>query len=86
MSNKGKKLEPKLGLNMDFDEAMSRFAATLPSEVEASIAKSKEKKPPDAKKKRKSPGGKKVPSGVVVKDQSVISLRDRRMAKRNYGR
>lgn len=84
MTNKGKKLEPKLGLNMDFDEAMSRFAATIPREVEASIARSKTKKPPGAKKK-KVPGGKKASPGVVGKDQSVISLRDKRTAKRNYG-
>lgn len=81
--NKGKKLEPPFGLDMDFEEALRRFARTKPSEVEASIQKSKKKKPHKAKKKRKSPGSKNAPPGTIGKSQSVISLRGRRMKKHN---
>jgi hypothetical protein len=87
MSNKGKALEPKLALDMPFDEALQRFMRAKPSEVEASIEKSKKKKPPKAKvvkKKKKTPGSKKAPPGTPVKN--VVSLRERRMRKRNYGR
>lgn len=73
MTRKGKKLEPPVGLDMPFDEAMHRFIQTDPKQVEASIARSKKKKP----------GGKKAPPGTLGKTQSVILLRDRRMKKRN---
>ena len=87
MTKKVKKLEPHLGLDMPFDEALERFIQTDPKEVEASIERSKQKKPPGTKKKkRKSPGSRKAPPGTLVENQSVISLRDRRMRKRNYGR
>jgi len=79
MTRKGKKLEPKFGLDMPFDEAMARFIQTKPSEVEASIQRSKKKKPPGGKAKRK-------PSGGSVQNETVVSLRDRRMRKRNCGR
>lgn len=46
MTNKGKKLEPPLRLDMNFSEALSRFAATDPKEVEESVERSKTKKPP----------------------------------------
>jgi hypothetical protein len=46
MTNKGKKMEPPLKLNMSFREALGRFVATDPKEVEDSIARSKAKKPP----------------------------------------
>ena len=46
MTNKGKKLEPPLKLDMSFSEALSRFAATKPKEVEEGIERSKTKKPP----------------------------------------
>jgi hypothetical protein len=86
MSPKGKKLEPKLGLDMGFDEALERFVRTSPAEVDASIERSKQKKPPQAKKtKSKLLGSKKAPPSTLD-DQSVVSLRDRRMRKRNYGR
>lgn len=87
MTGKGKKLEPKLGLDMPFDEALQRFMQADPKEVEASIERAKQKKPAGSKKKkRKSPGSKKAPPGASVEGQSVVSLRDRRMRKRNYGR
>ncbi len=65
MTNKGKKLEPPLKLDMSFGEALNRFVATKPGEVEESIARSKQKKPPGAEpsgggasgsRKRKRPG------------------------------
>jgi hypothetical protein len=46
MSEKGKKLEPPLHLDMDFGEALERFARTKPAEVAESIERSKQKKPP----------------------------------------
>ena len=62
-------------LNMDPDEALERFIRTKPEEVEANIAKSKQKKPPGSKK----------PSGGST-HTDVVSLRGRRMRKRNTGR
>ncbi|MGH6821921.1 MAG: hypothetical protein ACREC4_00265 [Methylocella sp.] len=46
MTNKGKKLEAPFKLDVSFDEALSRFAAAKPKEVDDSIAKAKAKKPP----------------------------------------
>jgi hypothetical protein len=45
MNAKGRKLEPKLKLDMPFDEALRRFVQTKPKEVERSIEKAKQKKP-----------------------------------------
>jgi hypothetical protein len=45
MTNEGKKLEPPLKLEMSFGEAMRRFVATKPYEVDESIERSKTKKP-----------------------------------------
>lgn len=45
MTNKGKKLEPPLKLDMDFGEALRRFVATSPKEVEELIEQSKQRKP-----------------------------------------
>lgn len=42
-----KKLEPKLGLDMDFSEALVRFAQTDPKEVTNGIERGKERKPPE---------------------------------------
>jgi len=70
--------EPSFGLDMPFDEALKRFIATKPDELEANVKRSKKKKPPGGKKKN--------PSDGEVKSQSVVSLRDRRIRKRNYGR
>jgi hypothetical protein len=41
MNPRGKKLEPKLKLDMPFDEVLARFLQTKPSEVEESIERSK---------------------------------------------
>lgn len=53
MNAKGKKLEPKLALDLPSDEALERFLQTKPKEVERSIEKAKQKKaPPKRKPKR----------------------------------
>jgi hypothetical protein len=70
--------DPPFGLDMPFDEALKRFIATDPKEVDANIKRSKKKKPPGGKKK--------IPSDDQVKSQEVVSLRDTRIRKRNYGR
>lgn len=44
----GKKTEPPFGLDMDFAEALERFARTDSAEVAESINRSKTKKPPGA--------------------------------------
>lgn len=48
MTGKGDKQEPPLHLDMDFGEALERFARTKPKEVAESIDRSKRKKPPGA--------------------------------------
>lgn len=70
--------DPPFGLDMPFDEALRRFIGTDPAELEANVKRSKKKKPPGGKKK--------APSGGKIDQKNVVSLRDRRMAKRNYGR
>ena len=71
-----RKYGDKLHLDMPFTEAVTRFAGVNPSEMEANIARSKQKKPPGGKKRKPS-------GGRVVKSQNVISLRDRR--NKNHG-
>ena len=44
-----KPYEDKLFIDMNFGEALERFAGTKPREVAASIAKSKKAKPPGGK-------------------------------------
>lgn len=46
MTNKGKKIEPPLKLDMSFGEALARALQTDTKEVEASIERAKQKKPP----------------------------------------
>ncbi len=58
MNERGKKLEPKLGLEMPFSELVQRLLQTDPKEVEASIEKAKQAKPSDKPKKSKTRGGK----------------------------
>jgi len=57
MTNKGRKMEPPLKLEMSFGEAMSRFVATKPEQLDESIARSKTKKPPQDQTPRR-PGSK----------------------------
>jgi len=53
MSRRGKKLEPKLGLNMPFGELLDRLIQTKPSEVEASVRRAKQKQLTASASKRK---------------------------------
>jgi hypothetical protein len=75
---KGVKHPSPFKIKMTFDEALERFIRTKPSEVEENIKRSKAKKAPGGKRKRK-------PSGGSVQAESVVSLRRRRMRKRNTG-
>jgi hypothetical protein len=68
--------DPPFGLDMPFDEALKRFIGTDPKEVDENIKRSKKKKPP-SKAKKALPGG---------DQKNVVSLRHRRMAKRNNAR
>jgi hypothetical protein len=61
MTRKGEKQEPPLHLDMDFGEALERFARTNPSEVAESVERSKQKKPPG----KKAPDGQATPDGVL---------------------
>jgi hypothetical protein len=45
----GKKYEPPLYLDAGFEEALTRFAQTDKSELEASMARAKSKRPPGQK-------------------------------------
>jgi hypothetical protein len=53
MNPRGKKLEPKLKLDMRFDEALARFARTKPSEVDESIARAKPAETPPKRRTSK---------------------------------
>lgn len=76
---RGKKHPSPFKLKIGFDEALERFIRTKPEEVEENIRRSKTKKPPGSKRKRK-------PSGGDAQSETVVSLRRRRMRKRNTGR
>jgi len=54
-----RKLEPKFGLDMDFGEALERFARTDPKEVAANIERAKQKRPPGDTSPRRSTRSKK---------------------------
>lgn len=58
MTEERKKQEPKLALDMDFGEALERFARTKPNEVAASIERAKQKKPPEDGAPRRPARGK----------------------------
>ena len=77
MIKKKRVTEPQFGLDMPFDEALGRFIQTDAKEVEESIRRSRKKKPP---------GGKPKPSSGNDQADTVVSLRGRRMRKRNTGR
>jgi len=53
MTTEGKKLEPPLKLDMSFGEALSRFVATKPKEVDENIERAKTKKPSQADSPRR---------------------------------
>lgn len=65
--------DDKMRLEMSFAEALRRYAGTNPAEMHANIKRAKKKKPPGGKKRKPSGG----------RSQNVVSLRDRRMRKRN---
>jgi hypothetical protein len=69
--------DDKMRLDMPFAEALERYAGTNPDEMHANIKRAKKKKPPGGRKRK--------PSGDAVA-QNVVSLRDRRIRKRNHGR
>jgi hypothetical protein len=71
--------DDKMKLDMPFGEALDRFMRVDPKEMHANIKRAKKKRPP---------GGKKPPKGppVAAEAENVVSLRDRRARKRNYGR
>ncbi|WP_156633938.1 hypothetical protein [Methylobacterium sp. Leaf113] len=46
MTGDDRKTEPPFGLDMDFGEALERFIATKPREIEEGVERSKQKKPP----------------------------------------
>jgi hypothetical protein len=71
---KGAKYPSPLRLDIDPDEALARFIRTDPKEVEENIRRSKKKMPPGSKKK---------PPGGTAQSSPVVSLRGRRMRKRN---
>lgn len=77
MDKKKKPSGEKLFLDMPFQEAVGRFANVAPEEMHGNIDRAKKKKPP---------GGKKKPPGGKVDASKVVSLRDVRIRKRNYGR
>ena len=47
MNERGKRLQPKLSLDMPFDEALARFAAVKPSELKEAVEKAKGSKGKD---------------------------------------
>jgi hypothetical protein len=77
MKKRKRAYEEKLFIDMPFGKALERFAGVDPKEMHANIRKAKKKKPP---------GGKKAPPSTLVVSDKVVSLRDRRSRKRNYGR
>lgn len=77
MAKRPRTYEEKMKLNMPFAEALERYIGTKPSEMHANIKRAKKKKPP---------GGKKAPPGNADDQTNLVSLRDRRIRKRNYGR
>lgn len=68
-----------LGIAMDPDEFLERAIRTKPEEVEKLIERGKKRKPPGTKVK--GSGG-----TSQSKSDAVVSLRSRRMRKRNEGR
>jgi hypothetical protein len=76
---KGVKHPSPFKINMDPDEALERFIGTKPKEVDELIRRGKQKKPPGAK--GKASGGR-----TQTESANVVSLRRRRMRKRNEGR
>ena len=77
MAKRSKTYDDKMRLDMPFAEALERYIGTKPAEMHANIKRAKRKKPP---------GGKKHPSGGTDQAGNVVSLKLRRLRKRNTGR
>jgi hypothetical protein len=73
---KTRKKDSTFRLDMDPDEFLERAIRTKPEEVEKLINRGKKKKPPGSKRK---------PSGGTIQSENVVSLRRRRMRKRDTG-
>lgn len=52
MNRRGKKLEPKLALDMSFGELLGRLVQADPKEVEESVKRSKQRRPETHSKTR----------------------------------
>ena len=63
MTDEKPKVEPPLKLDMDFGEALLRFAGTNPQEVAESIERSNTKKPPGSTTPTARTRRKATPSG-----------------------
>lgn len=70
------KYDDKMHLDLPFGEALERFVGVDPAEMQANIAKAKKAKPP---------GGKKALPGDKVQAENLVSLREKRIQKRNRG-
>ena len=77
-----RRYDDKMKLNMPADEALERFIGTDPKQVDASIKRAKKKVPPGGRKKQTA----KPSDDDVASDDGVVSLRQRRIRKRNTGR
>lgn len=55
MTDEKRKTEPPLFLDLDFEEALSRFTRVKPEEVQESVDRAKQKKPPEDKPTRRRP-------------------------------
>jgi hypothetical protein len=53
MNQRGKKLEPKLGLDMPFGELLDRLVRAKPAEVEESIRRAKQRRSAAAPKRKR---------------------------------
>lgn len=73
-----RRYDDKLHLEVPFGDALERFVRVDPKEMHANIKRAKKKKPPGGKKPK--------PSGGSAQGENIVSLRDRRTRKRNYGR
>ena len=78
MAKRPRTYDDKMKLNIPFAEALERYAGTSPKEMHANIRRAKKKKPPGGKKRKPSSGSSQA--------ENVVSLKIRRVRKRNTGR
>lgn len=55
MNQRGKKLQPKLALDMPFEEALARFSQVKPAELKEAIRRAKETEPEPSNGKPPAP-------------------------------